>query len=386
MSVLYLWVLLLLPLNACGADIRRGIAVLRASDYYKSLHPSADVVGTVTFTQASEDGPVTVAVDASGLDSAASELGFHVHNFGDATNTMTVDTLGVHLTPSCTIECKNDSTHGFPPSPIRQWGDMGNLPLSGGAVSGYTELLGQNKMSLSADGLDPLGEKWNQRSIVGRAVVVHSKKDDGSQPFGAAGAPHAWGIIGLAVPGDGDTNVGAAYRSERAVCIFQKSKTQSGVVVEGTALVTWSYMDNQLRLEAKIQNLDAGEHSFHFHEWGDLAVEPTSLGVIFDDKLNLVLVATGSAETVFDTKFAGKSSDVSRLTGRMLTVHSGPTKEFPTIGTAVCGRAAPDTELFPSTKPPTEEGSSAAHPRAASLSTSTALALAALAAVANRAV
>ena len=78
MSFPVLLVLLSVGLSS-GAEIRRGVAVLRASAYYKSVYPGADVLGTVTFEQANVDGPVVVSVEASGLNKTASELGFHVH-------------------------------------------------------------------------------------------------------------------------------------------------------------------------------------------------------------------------------------------------------------------------------------------------------------------
>ena len=67
---------------------------------------------------------------------------------------------------------------------------MGNIiaDATGNAVG--TIVLGQQKMSLS----DTL------RSVVGRVVVVHSLEDDGSQPYGNAGVPQAYGVIGVAVP------------------------------------------------------------------------------------------------------------------------------------------------------------------------------------------
>ena len=72
--------LLLLAGSTTGAVIRRGVAVLRASAYYKSKHPEAAVLGTVTFTQDENSGLVEVEVTASGLIGADDDKrGFHVH-------------------------------------------------------------------------------------------------------------------------------------------------------------------------------------------------------------------------------------------------------------------------------------------------------------------
>ena len=54
--------------------------------------------------------------------------------------------------------------HGFPPSTIRQPGDMGNIVAENSVAKG-TLTIGQGKMSLVHE----------MRSIVGRVIVIHSK-------------------------------------------------------------------------------------------------------------------------------------------------------------------------------------------------------------------
>ena len=137
--------------------------------------------------------------------------GFHVHQYGDVRTTSGLQTMSAHFVPMCSFEivvgedgqassvnpCASDQTHGLPPSTDRQPGDMGNIVAANGtgAVS-TTIVLGQQKMSLS-NGL---------RSIVGRAVLVHSREDDGTQPYGNAGPPEAYGVIGIASTADGAKN------------------------------------------------------------------------------------------------------------------------------------------------------------------------------------
>ena len=87
------------------------------------------------------------------------------------------------------------------------------LDEAGGVVA-QTLVLGQQKMSLK-DGL---------RSIVGRAVLVHSREDDGTQPYGNAGPPEAYGVIGIASTADGATNEATAPsipEVDKVICTFE---------------------------------------------------------------------------------------------------------------------------------------------------------------------
>jgi hypothetical protein len=63
------------------------------------------------------------------------------------------------------------------------------------------------------------------RSIVGRAVVVHEKRDDGTvENGGNSGGPLAYGIIGIAAVPDADKNIAVTASSpvsESALCEFQ---------------------------------------------------------------------------------------------------------------------------------------------------------------------
>ena len=187
----------------CHAQINRAVASIRgASGFYSA------VTGSVTFEQAADDplADITVRVSVSGLHPGLH--GFHVHQYGDVRDTATLSTIGYHFVPFCIppdvivdpengdiIEtpdgCADDQVHGLPPDSKRQPGDMGNLVIgadgSPDAASG-TLTIGQGKMSLT----DPL------RSIIGRTVIVHQRVDDGGQPYGNAGNPEAYGVIGIA--------------------------------------------------------------------------------------------------------------------------------------------------------------------------------------------
>jgi superoxide dismutase, Cu-Zn family len=141
------------------------------------LHPTAGnkVSGTVTFTEVA-DG-VQVRAEISGL--TPGNHGFHVHEFGDC-SAADAASAGAHFNPT-------KQPHAGPDAPERHVGDMGNVQAdaSGKAKLEYVD----HQISLTND----------ERSVIGRSVVVHAKADDlKSQPAGDSGARIACGVIGQA--------------------------------------------------------------------------------------------------------------------------------------------------------------------------------------------
>ncbi|HEY7000784.1 MAG TPA: superoxide dismutase family protein [Candidatus Udaeobacter sp.] len=141
------------------------------------LHPTAgnNVTGTVTFTEVA-DG-VQVRAEISGL--TPGNHGFHVHEFGDC-SAADASSAGAHFNPM-------HKPHAGPDAPERHEGDMGNVQAdaSGKARLEYVD----HQISLTND----------QRSAIGRSVVVHAKADDlKTQPSGDSGARVACGVIGWA--------------------------------------------------------------------------------------------------------------------------------------------------------------------------------------------
>ena len=141
------------------------------------LHPTADnkVSGTVTFTE--EADGVRIQADITGL--TPGKHGFHVHEFGDC-SAPDLTSAGGHFNPTT-------KPHAGPDAPERHVGDMGNIEAdaSGAAKLDYVD----HEISLTND----------QRSVIGRSVVVHAKADDfKSQPAGDSGARIACGVIGIA--------------------------------------------------------------------------------------------------------------------------------------------------------------------------------------------
>ena len=141
------------------------------------LHPSAGskVSGTVTFTE--EADGVQVHAEITGL--TPGNHGFHVHEFGDC-SAADASSAGAHFNST-------HKPHAGPDTAERHVGDMGNVQAdaSGKATLKYVD----HQISLTND----------ERSVIGRSVVVHEKADDlKSQPSGDSGARIACGVIGRA--------------------------------------------------------------------------------------------------------------------------------------------------------------------------------------------
>ena len=150
------------------ADPLRAVAV---------LHPTEgnNAAGVVTFTEV-EDG---VRVDAEVHGLTPGKHGFHVHEFGDC-RAADASSAGDHFNPE-------HRRHGSADALERHVGDMGNIEADASGVAKLDHL--DHHMSLADD----------ERSIIGRAVIVDAHADDGkSQPNGGISQRVACGVIGRA--------------------------------------------------------------------------------------------------------------------------------------------------------------------------------------------
>lgn len=130
-----------------------------------------DVQGVVTFTPSAEG--MVVHADVTGLTPGAH--GFHIHETGDC-SAPDGTSAGGHFNPT-------EHEHGAPADTHRHAGDMGNIIAdeSGHGVLEWTD------PDMTVDG---------EKSIIGRAVIVHADEDDyATQPTGNAGARVACGVI-----------------------------------------------------------------------------------------------------------------------------------------------------------------------------------------------
>jgi superoxide dismutase, Cu-Zn family len=127
--------------------------------------------GTVTFT-VTEQG-VSIEGTFSGL--TPGEHGFHIHEKGDC-SAPDAASAGGHFNPKGT-------PHAGPDSEVRHMGDLGNIVADVNGNATYRRL--DHHLVLEGDD-----------SILGRAVVLHSGRDDlTTQPSGASGSRVACGVI-----------------------------------------------------------------------------------------------------------------------------------------------------------------------------------------------
>lgn len=147
--------------------LEKGMAKISA------LTPKSKVSGTVDFVETPEG--LRVSAELHGL--TPGKHGFHVHEYGDISNEG--NAAGAHYNP-------NDTKHGYVETEgfhHAHAGDLGNI---------VADAKGDAILDLFVPGLFLSGGKYN---IAGRALIVHEKEDDFSQPAGNAGARFGGGAI-----------------------------------------------------------------------------------------------------------------------------------------------------------------------------------------------
>lgn len=128
--------------------------------------------GTARFEETDDGVKVTITVEGI----TPGMHGSHVHETGDC-SAKDGSSAGGHFNPA-------SHDHGLPGSDKRHLGDLGNIEI-GKDGKGSHEILAQGA-NLRAD--DP-------NSFLGRAIIIHEKKDDGGQPTGNAGGRIGCGVI-----------------------------------------------------------------------------------------------------------------------------------------------------------------------------------------------
>lgn len=148
------------------------------------------VSGTVTFEAEFQFAPrrgrkgyhiCNVRINARVNGLTPGKHGFHVHTYGDVRASDGTST-GDHFTNPAGVPI----AHGYPSSPIRHWGDFGNLIADNNGVAVYN----------AVDTVVTIP------SIIGRAVTIHAGEDKGPefQPSGDSGSRVGVCVIGLANP------------------------------------------------------------------------------------------------------------------------------------------------------------------------------------------
>jgi superoxide dismutase, Cu-Zn family len=154
--------------------------IVDATELIAVLTPTqgSQVAGVVTFRPVGE-GKVEVEAKVTGLP-PNSKHAIHVHQYGDLTS-KDGKSAGDHYNPM-------GHQHGLPEQKDRHAGDFGNMD---------SDENGNATMKLVVDNISLAGRL---SPVIGRAVVVHAKPDDGSQPSGNAGDRIAVGVIGVRNP------------------------------------------------------------------------------------------------------------------------------------------------------------------------------------------
>jgi len=92
----------------------------------------------------------------------------HVHELGDCSD-IAGKSMGEHFAP-------DHKEHGLPDESEHHLGDLGNITIAKD---------GKGSLDITAPGANL--KDGDPQSFVGRAIIVHAKKDDGGQPTGNAG-------------------------------------------------------------------------------------------------------------------------------------------------------------------------------------------------------
>jgi Cu-Zn family superoxide dismutase len=120
------------------------------------------------------EGGVHVVLTVEGI--APGEHGTHIHEKGDCSSP-DGESAGGHFNPG-------SHPHGMPGAEHRHLGDLGNITIGQD---------GKGKLDIVARGANL--KATDPSSFVGRALIVHTKKDDGGQPTGNAGGRIGCGVI-----------------------------------------------------------------------------------------------------------------------------------------------------------------------------------------------
>ena len=104
--------------------------------------------------------------------------GFHIHEFGDLSDSNTGKSAGGHFDPT-------HQPHGAQDTKQRHVGDLGNIEAGkdGKAIVNIR---------------DSVLQFGGAHSIIGRSILIHADVDKFTQPAGDAGARVAFGVIGIA--------------------------------------------------------------------------------------------------------------------------------------------------------------------------------------------
>jgi len=147
-----------------------------------------NITGSIVFEQGASSVSVTARINGLTFNTTH---GLHIHEFGDLSSPDGLS-LGSHYNPY-------NYNHSLPPQPARHFGDLGNIcTFSPNGVAYYKYFT--NNITVNA----------SMNNIIGRGVVIHAIRDDGSTNYGAR--------IGLCVIGIANSKFTSTYVFEDDCC------------------------------------------------------------------------------------------------------------------------------------------------------------------------
>jgi superoxide dismutase, Cu-Zn family len=144
----------------------------RQIDVVLQAKSGSSLAGNATLTETAEGVEVALTIEHA----PPGEHGAHVHEKGDC-SAPDGSSAGGHFNPSA-------HPHALPTSDPRHLGDLGNIEVGAD---------GTGKIDIVAPGANL--KDGDPNSFVGKAIIVHEKKDDGGQPTGNAGGRIGCGEI-----------------------------------------------------------------------------------------------------------------------------------------------------------------------------------------------
>ncbi len=166
------------------AEVSKAICVLQPTTGTELTN----VKGVVTLTQ-TKDGLLIVA-KVTGLK-PNSKHGFHIHQWGDITDSESAKTSGPHFNPE-------DKPHSLP-GEGHMHGDT-LVHMTGGHAGGLGNLeTDENGNATFSKTFENISLK-DKHAVLGRSFIVHIDEDDGKGESGNAGPRVAQGVIGIANP------------------------------------------------------------------------------------------------------------------------------------------------------------------------------------------
>lgn len=160
------------PDSAIAAAAASGEGTPRIMEVPLQAKSGSKLSGKVTLTEAPEGVKVVMMVE----NVSPGEHGTHVHEKGDC-SAEDGSSAGGHFNPG-------GHPHALPADSPRHLGDFGNITVGQD---------GKGTLEVMATGANL--KDGDPSSFVGRAVIVHEKKDDGGQPTGNAGGRIGCGEI-----------------------------------------------------------------------------------------------------------------------------------------------------------------------------------------------